>query len=102
MRTAPSRPLSIGGPRGIDLDSHQEIAMHRNRLYCTLAVLAIVGTTACKKDAGNANNSQVTDTLVTTDTVTQQVQVPVQDTQAVVTTVDTTKDTVNIDKTKTP
>lgn len=74
--------------------------MHRNRLYCTLALLALVGVTACKSDAGNANNSQVTDTLVTTDTVTQQVQVPVQDTQAVVTTVDTTKDTVDINKTQ--
>jgi hypothetical protein len=74
--------------------------MQRNRLYCTLALLAVVGATACKSDADKADNGQVTDTLVTTDTVTQQVQVPVQDTQAVVTTVDTTKDTVDINKTQ--
>jgi ABC-type Fe3+-hydroxamate transport system substrate-binding protein len=90
----------MGGPREIVSDFHQEIAMQRNRLYCTLALLALVGVTACKSDAGSADNAQVTDTLVTTDSVTQEVQVPVQDTQAVVTSVDTTQDTVDINQTQ--
>ena len=71
--------------------------MPRNRLLCTLAVLAVVGAAACNNDAGN-REGEVTDTLVTTDTVTQEVQVAVPDTQAVVTSVDTTVDTVDINR----
>ena len=72
--------------------------MPRNRLFCTLAVLAIVGVSACKKDAGNEDTGQVTDTLVTADTVTQEIQTTVPDSQEVITDVDTTKDTVDINR----
>ena len=68
--------------------------MLRNRLFGTVAVLAIVGVAACSGDKANEDTGAVTDTLITTDTVTQEVQVPVQDTQAVITDVDTTRDTV--------
>jgi hypothetical protein len=79
--------------------------MLRNRLFGTFAVLAIVGLAACSGDNANEDTGAVTDTLVTTDSVTQEVQVPVQDTQAVITDVDTTRDTVpidNVDTTRTP
>ncbi len=78
--------------------------MHRNRLFSAFAVLAIIGVAACG-DKANEDNGAVTDTLVTTDSVTQEVQVPVQDTQAVITDVDTTRDTVpigEVDTTRTP
>ena len=70
--------------------------MPRNRLFCTLAVLAVVGAAACNK-ADNQEGA-VTDTLITTDTVTQKVEVAVPDTQAVITSVDTTVDTVDINR----
>lgn len=72
--------------------------MHRNRLFCTVAAFAIFGLAACSSDSANQDDGAVTDTLVTMDTVTQEVQVPVQDTQAVITDVDTTTDTVSIDQ----
>jgi hypothetical protein len=68
----------------------------RNRLAGIVAMVAVMGLAACNKDAGD--NAVVTDTVVTQDSVTREVQVPVQDTQAVVTSVDTTQDTVDIDQ----
>jgi hypothetical protein len=69
--------------------------MSMNRLCGTLALAAVAALAACSNtDAGD--DAAVTDTLVTQDTVTREVEVAVPDTQAVVTDVDTTQDTVDI------
>jgi hypothetical protein len=71
--------------------------MSMNRLCGTLAVAAVVGLAACS-DTDAGDDAVVTDTLVTQDTVTREVQVPVQDTQAVETDVDVDRDTVPIEE----
>lgn len=74
--------------------------MLRNRLYATLAVFALAGVAACggEEEPAAGGDAVVTDTLVGTETVTQEVQVQVPDSQAVVTDIDTAKDTVDINQ----
>ncbi|HET8657097.1 MAG TPA: hypothetical protein VFL93_16345 [Longimicrobiaceae bacterium] len=72
--------------------------MQRNRLLGVVAIAALAGVAACGGNDTGADSANVAnvDTVVQQDTTTMQVPVTVPDSQAVVTTVDTSKDTVDI------
>ena len=76
--------------------------MLRSRLLGVAAVVGLVGLAACGGNDDNAaagadsSNVASVDTTVTQDTITEKVPVTVPDSQAVVTQVDTSKDTVDI------
>jgi hypothetical protein len=72
--------------------------MQRNRLLGVVAIALLVGVAACSGNDTGADSANVADvdTIVQQDTTTAEVPVTVPDSQAVVTTVDTSKDTVDI------
>ena len=71
--------------------------MRRNASTLLIAFVALAGLAACgDNDADVGDNAQVTDTLISQDTTTVEMPVTVPDTAAVITSVDTAKDTVDI------